>query len=110
MPWQRRWRGRRNRGDPEALEQPGADGDIARARIGWQAYDINAGQFCCRGLNFGYFYPDSPIIAYDGEAAPTTSANPPFRGVALRICGCATGDLFMTPWKPISRCYGSMQT
>jgi len=25
---------------------------------------------CCGGLNFGYFYDASPIIAYDGEAAP----------------------------------------
>jgi hypothetical protein len=25
----------------------------------------------CGGLNFGYFYDRSPIIAYDGEQAPT---------------------------------------
>jgi hypothetical protein len=25
---------------------------------------------CCGGLNFGYYYEESPIIAYDGEAAP----------------------------------------
>jgi 2-polyprenyl-6-methoxyphenol hydroxylase-like FAD-dependent oxidoreductase len=55
---------------PEAIEQPGTDGDIARTLTGRQAYDINVGQFCCGGLNFGYFYADSPIIAYDGEAAP----------------------------------------
>lgn len=28
------------------------------------------GQFCCGGLNFGYFYEGSPIIAYDGEKPP----------------------------------------
>jgi hypothetical protein len=27
-------------------------------------------QYCCAGLNFGYFYDKSPLIAYDGEAAP----------------------------------------
>ena len=27
-------------------------------------------QFCCGGLNFGYFYDRSPIIAYDGEEPP----------------------------------------
>ena len=27
-------------------------------------------QFCCGGLNFGTFYDRSPIVAYDGEAAP----------------------------------------
>jgi 2-polyprenyl-6-methoxyphenol hydroxylase-like FAD-dependent oxidoreductase len=55
---------------PEKIEQLGPDGDAVRARLGQQAYDINVGQFCCGGLNFGYFYVDSPVIAYDGEAAP----------------------------------------
>jgi hypothetical protein len=55
---------------PDALEQPGPEGDAARARVGRQAYEINVGQFCCGGLNFGYFYAHSPIIVYDGEKAP----------------------------------------
>jgi hypothetical protein len=55
---------------PDNLEEPGAEGDAARARIGAKAYELNVGQFCCGGLNFGYFYKDSPIIAYDGEDAP----------------------------------------
>jgi hypothetical protein len=32
--------------------------------------ELNVPQYCCGGLNFGYFYDHSPIIAYDGEAAP----------------------------------------
>jgi 2-polyprenyl-6-methoxyphenol hydroxylase-like FAD-dependent oxidoreductase len=52
------------------IEQDGPEGDAVRARIGREAYEINVGQFCCGGLNFGYFYADSPIIAYDGEPAP----------------------------------------
>ncbi len=55
---------------PEEIEAPGALGDTARERIGRQAYEINLGQFCCGGLNFGYFYDASPIIAYDGEQPP----------------------------------------
>jgi hypothetical protein len=27
-------------------------------------------QYCCGGLNFGYFYDRSPIIAYDGAEPP----------------------------------------
>ena len=27
-------------------------------------------QCCCAGLNFGYFYDRSPIIAYDGAEQP----------------------------------------
>ncbi len=55
---------------PANIEEDGPEGDAARARIGQEAYDINVGQFCAGGLNFGYFYPSSLIIAYDGEAAP----------------------------------------
>ena len=55
---------------PGNIEEPGPAGDATRARIGNQAYEINVGQVCCGGLNFGYFYKDSPIIAYDGEDAP----------------------------------------
>jgi hypothetical protein len=55
---------------PNNLEDAGPEGDAARARVGRQAYGINVGQFCCGGLNFGYFYSDSPIIIHDGERAP----------------------------------------
>jgi hypothetical protein len=55
---------------PDLIEQPEPEGDAVRACIGSQYYEINVGQFCCGGLNFGYFYADSPIIAYDGDAAP----------------------------------------
>lgn len=55
---------------PDNIEEPGPEGDAARARIGKWAYDINVGQFCCGGLNFGYFYDQSPIIAYDGDKHP----------------------------------------
>jgi hypothetical protein len=55
---------------PHNLEELGPEGDAVRARIGKSAKEQNVGQFCCGGLNFGYFYRNSPIIAYDGEEAP----------------------------------------
>ena len=55
---------------PETIEEPGPEGDALRARIGRAAVEIMAEGMCCGGLNFGYFYDGSPIIAYDGEAAP----------------------------------------
>ena len=66
---QPRWRGLRSDSAPypPPLSKLGPEGDAVRARIGREAYDINVGQFCCGGLNFGYFYAGSPIIAYDGE-------------------------------------------
>jgi 2-polyprenyl-6-methoxyphenol hydroxylase-like FAD-dependent oxidoreductase len=61
---------RQRREVPAEIEDEGPEGDAARARIGRAAYDLNVRQYCCGGLNFGYFYEGSPIIAYDGEAAP----------------------------------------
>ena len=61
---------RQRGGIPDNIEEPGPEGDAARAQVGQDAYDINVGQFCCGGLNFGSFIEDSPIIAHDGAAAP----------------------------------------
>ena len=58
------------RATPAEIEMPGAVGDAMRARIGKAAYDYHVQQYCCGGLNFGYFYDRSPIIAYDGDPQP----------------------------------------
>jgi 2-polyprenyl-6-methoxyphenol hydroxylase-like FAD-dependent oxidoreductase len=61
----------RARGEvPTEIETPGAAGDAVRAEFGRKVYALNVPQYCCAGLNFGYFYEGSPIIAYDGEDAP----------------------------------------
>jgi hypothetical protein len=77
---------------PDHLEATGPEGDAARARVGQEAYDLNVGQFCCGGLNFGYFYDASPIIAYDGETAPTYSMYD-FR--QSTVPGCRTPHLWL---------------
>ncbi len=53
------------------IERMDAVGEAARAAAGELAYALDVEQQCCGGLNFGYFYDSSPIIAYDGESAPT---------------------------------------
>src|SRR5262245_22172450 len=55
---------------PSDIELPGPEGDAVRARVGQAAYDLNVQQFCCGGLNFGYFYDRSPIILYDSAKQP----------------------------------------
>jgi 2-polyprenyl-6-methoxyphenol hydroxylase-like FAD-dependent oxidoreductase len=55
---------------PDNIEADDAAGEAARRALGDLAYDLNVQQYCCAGLNFGYYYDDSPIIAHDGEAAP----------------------------------------
>jgi 2-polyprenyl-6-methoxyphenol hydroxylase-like FAD-dependent oxidoreductase len=77
---------------PETIELPGPEGDAARARVGRQAYEINVGQFCCGGLNFGYFYADSPIIAYDGESAPAYTM---YHFSQSTVPGCRTPHLWL---------------
>ncbi len=62
--------GRQRDAVPDNIEAEGADGDAVRAQFGGQLYELNVNQYCCGGLNFGYFYDKSPIIAYDGEQAP----------------------------------------
>jgi len=55
---------------PVEIEMPGAAGDAVRARVGKEASDCHVQQYCCGGLNFGYFYDGSPIISYDGCTQP----------------------------------------
>lgn len=55
---------------PADIEDDSADGVAARARVGEAAYRLNVQQFACAGLNFGYYYDASPIIAYDDDSAP----------------------------------------
>lgn len=54
----------------DEIEADGPEADVYRAAVGKTTYDLNVQQYCCAGLNFGYFYQGSPIIVYDGEAAP----------------------------------------
>lgn len=55
---------------PAVIEEDSEAGAEARLAIGRAAYDLNVKQYCCAGLNFGYFYDKSPVIAYDGETPP----------------------------------------
>ena len=52
------------------IERDDDKGKRARVAAGRAAYDLNVEQYCCSGLNFGYFYDSSPIISYDEERAP----------------------------------------
>jgi 2-polyprenyl-6-methoxyphenol hydroxylase-like FAD-dependent oxidoreductase len=55
---------------PMEIEASGPEGDATRERLGRMMYDLNVPQYCCGGLNFGYFYDRSPVIAYDGGEPP----------------------------------------
>lgn len=55
---------------PEALEDDTAAGEVARTEFGTAVRALNEPQFAAAGLNYGYVYGASPIIAYDQEQAP----------------------------------------
>lgn len=55
---------------PAEIEDDTEAGRQARRRLGEAAYALNVQQFAAEGLNFGYAYTDSPLIAYDGERPP----------------------------------------
>jgi hypothetical protein len=63
----------RRRQIPENLEEDSPAGQAARAAFGQDLYDLNVQQYCCAGLNFGYYYDQSPVIVYDEECAPDYS-------------------------------------
>lgn len=54
---------------PEFLDET-PEGEAARIMIGEEAYRLHVQQFACAGLNYGYYYDASALIAYDDEAPP----------------------------------------
>ena len=83
-------------------------------RLGAESYQLNVAQFCCAGLNFGYFYDRSPIVAADGEAAPAVhdgrrSPRRPFPAAGRRTSGSPTGARCTTRSGRATRCCASMR-
>jgi hypothetical protein len=63
----------RRREIPLNLEDDSQEGQAAREAFGQNLYDLNVQQYCCAGLNFGYYYDQSPVMVYDGDKAPEYS-------------------------------------
>jgi hypothetical protein len=55
---------------PANIEANDALGAKARLELGQEAYELNVQQFCCAGLNFGYYYNNSTLILADDETPP----------------------------------------
>jgi len=76
----------------EDIERQDSVGEATRARIGKEAYALDAEQQCCGGLNFGYYYDSSPIIAYDGERQPAYTMG---TFVSSTVPGCRAPHLWL---------------
>ena len=55
---------------PALLDEDGLKGQALRDELGQRVLAVNIPQFACSGLNYGYYYESSPVVAYDEEAAP----------------------------------------
>jgi 2-polyprenyl-6-methoxyphenol hydroxylase-like FAD-dependent oxidoreductase len=88
---------------PAEVETPGAEGDAVRARIGKEAYDLNVRQYCCGGLNFGYFYENSPLISYDGATPPGYTM---YDFKPSTVPGCRTPHLWLDDGRSLYDTHG----
>ena len=80
------------RGVPSEIEDATPGGNEARQKFGRAIYDLNVQQYCCGGLNFGYYYDASPVIAYDGVPHPAyTMAD----FTPSTVPGCRTPHLWL---------------
>jgi 2-polyprenyl-6-methoxyphenol hydroxylase-like FAD-dependent oxidoreductase len=83
---------KQRRAVPPEIEDETPEGEAARAVLGRATYDLNVQQYCAAGLNFGYYYDDSPLIAYDGEAQPPYTMG---SFTPSTVPGCRTPHLWL---------------
>lgn len=95
---------RARRAVPQDIEAPGPEGDALRAEMGREAYELNVQQFCCAGLNFGYFYTGSPIIVADGEHTPPAYSMGGF--TPSTVPGCRAPHFWLTDGRSLYDAFG----
>jgi hypothetical protein len=88
---------------PMRIEEYGSEGDALRAEAGDEAYRLNVAQFCCAGLNFGYFYDRSPIIVGDDEKAPAYSMG---SFTASTVPGCRAPHFWLADGRSLFDAFG----
>ena len=94
-------------GVPSGIEDAGPGGAAAKAKAGKALYDLNVKQYCCAGLNFGYFYDRSPLIAYDGESPPTYTMD---QFTPSTAPGCRTPHVWLDDGRSLYDAMGSEYT
>jgi 2-polyprenyl-6-methoxyphenol hydroxylase-like FAD-dependent oxidoreductase len=92
---------------PAGIEDEGPAGEAARAASGQILYDLNVKQYCCAGLNFGYYYDRSPLIAYDGEPQPAYSMD---SYTPSTVPGCRTPHLWLDDGRSLYDALGAGYT
>lgn len=85
------------------IERRDSVGETTRARVGKVAYDLDVHQQCCGGLNFGYYYDGSPIIAYDGERQPAYTMG---TFASSTVPGCRVPHLWLEGHRSLYDAFG----
>jgi 2-polyprenyl-6-methoxyphenol hydroxylase-like FAD-dependent oxidoreductase len=92
---------------PDEIDDASPAGVAARARVGRELYDLNVQQYCCGGLNFGYFYDASPIIAYDDASPPGYDM---YNFTPSTVPGCRTPHLWLRDGRSLYDALGPVYT
>lgn len=92
---------------PADIEASGPAGDKVRADFGRELYALNVNQYCCGGLNFGYFYDKSPIIAYDAEPQPAYTL---YDFTSSTVPGCRTPHVWLRDGRSLYDAMGPWYT
>jgi len=94
-------------GVPAHLEDDDSCGEATRREVGQSLYDLNVKQYCCGGLNFGYFYDQSPIIAYDGTPQPGYTMD---QFTPSTVPGCRTPHVWLDDGRSLYDAMGAGYT
>lgn len=78
---------------PGDIELDTPEASARREQFAEQLYHLNVQQYCCGGLNFGYYYDASPLIAYDGEAHPSYGMS---EFTSSTVPGCRAPHLWLS--------------
>lgn len=94
---------RARRAVPPDIEAEGAEGEALRAEVGREAYELNVQQFCCAGLNFGYYYAHSPLIAHEPQSPPAYTMGD---FTPSTVPGCRAPHLWLTDGRSLYDAFG----
>lgn len=97
----------RRREIPLNLEEDSPEGQAAREAFGQNLYDLNVQQYCCAGLNFGYYYDQSPVMVYDGDKAPEYSMG---SFTASTVPGCRAPHFWLSEGQSLYDALGPAYT
>jgi hypothetical protein len=76
--------------------------------MGREAYELNVQQFCCGGLNFGYYYSGSPILAEDGDEQPPAYSMGGF--TESTVPGCRAPHFWLADGRSLYDAFGPAYT